>query len=150
MKQLMRQPGSTARLLAAAVAFSVLPALLAAPADAQTRQPTPQARPAAAAATPAAAPASAPAVQQRCLRALNGACTNAASVEDVRLRAMVIPAAQVSYLGTPAGSIGGSYIPYERFFQDNPQLYGLPTSTIILYGDPTIIPLLPCCVVRTK
>jgi hypothetical protein len=35
----------------------------------------------------------------------------------------------VSYYGTPQGSIGGPYIPFERFFQDNDILFGLPTAT---------------------
>jgi hypothetical protein len=74
------------------------------------------------------------------LRALNGACTNPVVVEQARLRAMIMPAVRVSYFGTPAGTVGGRYIPFERLFQDNPQVFGLPTVTIVY----------PCCVVRTK
>jgi hypothetical protein len=79
-------------------------------------------------------------IEQKCLRALNGACTNPISVEQARLRAEIIPAVRLSYLGTPAGTIGGSYIPFERLFQDNTFLFGLPTATLAL----------PCCFVRSK
>jgi len=95
-----------------------------------------QTRPAGASAPPAQAmPA-----EQNCLRALDGACTNPISVEEARLRAIVIPAVPVSYFGTPAGTVGGGGIPFERLFQDNPVLYGLPTFTLVM----------PCCVTRTK
>jgi hypothetical protein len=125
------------RLLAVAAAIGALGAiLLFSPADAQTRRAAVQAAPPApTAAQVAAVPA------EKCLRALNGECTNPVVVEAVRLRAMIIPAVTVSYFGTPAGSIGGDYIPFERFFQDNPIVYGLPTSTIIIPG---------CCARRTK
>lgn len=79
-------------------------------------------------------------IEQKCLRALNGACTNPISVEAARLRAEIIPAVRVSYFGTPAGSIGGDYIPFERLFQDNPLVFGLPTFIFVQ----------PCCVSRTK
>lgn len=69
--------------------------------------------------------------EQKCLRALNGSCTNPDLVEAARLRAVIIPSVRVSYYGTPAGTIGGSYIPFERFFQDNPVVFGLPVSTFI-------------------
>ena len=64
---------------------------------------------------------------QPCLKALNGACVNPGIVEATRLRAVIIPSVRVSYFGTPAGSIGGQYIPFERLFQDNDTLFGLPT-----------------------
>ena len=122
---------ATGALLATLVAISSL-----APADAQTRRPAAQPKPPAPAAVQVAAvPA------EKCLRALNGACTNPVVVEAVRVRAMVIPAVTVSYFGTPAGSIGGDYIPFERFFQDNPVVFGLPTFTLV---NPA------CCVTRTK
>jgi hypothetical protein len=79
-------------------------------------------------------------IEQKCLRALNGACTNPVSVEQARLRAEIIPGVRVSYLGTPAGTIGGSYIPFERLFQDNALVFGLPTFTLNEV----------CCVVRSK
>lgn len=79
-------------------------------------------------------------IEQKCLRALNGACTNPISVEQARLRAEIIPAVRVSYLGTPAGTVGGAYIPFERLFQDNPLVFGLPTFTLTTV----------CCVVRSK
>lgn len=79
-------------------------------------------------------------IEQKCLRALNGACTNPVSVEAARLRAEIIPAVRVSYFGTPAGTIGGDYIPFERLFQDNSLVFGLPTFTFVQ----------PCCVSRTK
>ena len=125
------------RLLAVASAVGALAAiLLFSPADAQTRRAAVQAAP------PAPTAAQVAAVPlEKCLRALNGECTNPVVVEAVRLRAMIIPAVTVSYFGTPAGSIGGDYIPFERFFQDNPIVYGLPTSVIIIPG---------CCARRTK
>jgi hypothetical protein len=77
---------------------------------------------------------------EKCLRALNGACTNPDVVEATRLRTIIIPEVRVSYFGTPAGTIGGSYIPFERFFQDNATLFGLPTAVLVQ----------PCCVTRSK
>ena len=125
------------RLLAATSAIAALVAMLSfSSADAQTRRSTGQARQPLQTAVPVAA-----APKEKCLRALNGACTNPVVVEAVRLRAMIIPAATVSYFGTPAGSIGGDYIPFERFFQDNPIIFGLPTFTLV---NPA------CCVTRTK
>jgi len=122
---------ATGALLATLVAISSL-----SPADAQTRRPAAQPKPPAAAAVQVAA-----VPVEKCLRALNGACTNPVVVEAVRVRAMIIPAVTVSYFGTPAGSIGGDYIPFERFFQDNPVVFGLPTFTLV---NPA------CCVTRTK
>ncbi len=90
--------------------------------------------------TPPPSPLQTAQIEQKCLRALNGACTNPISVEQARLRAEIIPAVRLSYLGTPAGTIGGSYIPFERLFQDNTFLFGLPTATLNL----------ACCIVRTK
>jgi hypothetical protein len=81
-----------------------------------------------------------PVIEQKCLRALNGACTDPVSVEAARLRAEIIPAVRLSYFGTPAGTIGGDYIPFERLFQDNPRVFGLPTFIFVQ----------PCCVSRTK
>ena len=120
-----------ARLLAVALAIVAQAALLLSPADAKPQKPVLQAQ---------------PEVQiqadplGKCLRALNGACTNPVVVEAVRLRAIIIPAVRVSYFGTPAGTIGGDYIPFERFFQDNPTLFGLPTNTLIQ----------ACCITRSK
>ena len=127
---------NAAKLLAAVTTIAVSLGLLTSLASAQTRSTTSRARPT----TVVAAPAQVAPSQQKCLRALNGACTNPTSVEEARLRAVIIPAAQVSYLGTPAGTFGGDYIPFERFFQDNPLLYGLPTFTLVT----------PCCVTRSK
>jgi hypothetical protein len=79
-------------------------------------------------------------VEQKCLRALNGTCTDPMAVEQARLRAEIIPAVRLSYLGTPAGTIGGSYITFERLFQDNTLLFGLQT----------IVTKLPCCTTRSK
>lgn len=134
------------RLFAAAIIPLVL---LATQADAQTQRRAPQApapaatpvAPAAVPLVPTATPPFQPAqVERKCLRALNGACTNVVAVEAVRQRAQIIPAVQVSYLGTPAGTIGGDDIPYQRFFQDNPMLFGLPTFTLNTL----------CCIVRSK
>ncbi|HKY85380.1 MAG TPA: hypothetical protein VJL90_01305 [Pseudorhodoplanes sp.] len=67
--------------------------------------------------------------EQKCLRAFDGSCTNADMVEAARLRAVIVPSVRVSYYGTPAGTIGGNYIPFERLFRDNAVLFGLPVST---------------------
>jgi len=64
---------------------------------------------------------------QPCLKALDGSCVKGYIVEATRQRAAIIPAVRVSYFGTPQGSIGGPYIPFERLFQDNDVLFGLPT-----------------------
>lgn len=66
---------------------------------------------------------------QKCLKALDGSCTNPDMVEAARLRAAVFSSVRVSYFGTPAGTVGGGFIPFERLFQDNELLFGLPTST---------------------
>ncbi len=82
----------------------------------------------------AAAPA---APVQKCLKALDGSCTNPDLVEAARLRAVVLSTERVSYFGTPAGEIGGPFIPFERLFQEGPfneLLFGLPTSTCIVCG----------------
>jgi hypothetical protein len=125
------------RSLAVASAIGALAAMLPlSSADAQTRRAAAQAKP------PVQTQVQVAAVpQEKCLRALNGECTNPVVVEAVRLRAMIIPAVTVSYFGTPAGSIGGDYIPFERFFQDNPIVFGLPTHVLV---DPA------CCVRRSK
>lgn len=70
---------------------------------------------------------------QRCpgLKALDGTCANVAVVEMARRRAMILSSQRVSYFGTPAGTVGGQFIPFERLFRDNPLLFGLPTVTTI-------------------
>jgi hypothetical protein len=88
-------------------------------AQAQNRKPKPQPQ------YMQAAPA------EKCLRALDGSCTKPDIVEATRVRAQIIPSVRVSYLGTPMGTIGGPFIPFERFFQDNPVVFGLPTSTCV-------------------
>jgi hypothetical protein len=127
---------NTTGFLAVASAMFASLALLTSPTEAQTRRTVTEATP------QAVRPATAQVAQieQKCLRALNGACTNPISVEAARLRAIIIPAVRLSYLGTPAGTIGGDYITFERLFQDNPVLFGLPTFTFVQ----------PCCVSRTK
>lgn len=82
-----------------------------------------------------------PLPKEKCLKSLSGGCTNPTVVEAARLRAIIIPAVTVSYFGTPAGTIGGDYIPYERFFQDNPAVFGLPTNFLFSPG---------CCIRRSK
>jgi hypothetical protein len=67
--------------------------------------------------------------EQKCLRALDGSCTNPEIVEAARQRAIIVSSVRVSYYGTPAGTIGGNYIPFERLFRDNAVLFGLPVST---------------------
>jgi hypothetical protein len=149
------------RLLTTVFGLFFATSLLAAPDNTQNVQPTgapqtesPKKPPAAskprASKPPAPVAVQAPApppspldvvfIEQKCLRALNGACTNPLSVESARLRAEIIPAVRVSYLGTPAGTVGGNYITFERLFQDNPLLFGLPT----------FITFLPCCIQRSK
>src|SRR5262245_47853897 len=58
---------------------------------------------------------------QKCpsLRALDGSCANAVMVEAANRRAEILPSARVSYFGTPAGTIGGKFIPFERLFRDD-------------------------------
>ena len=135
---------SLVRILTVASAIAVSFALLASPSQAQSNsqaqskrtasqaKPKPEAKP--------PVPAQVAAVQPKCLRALDGTCTDPSVVEAVRLRAEVVPAVRVSYFGTPAGTIGGAYIPFERLFQDNPVLFGLPTFTFFQ----------TCCTTRTK
>jgi hypothetical protein len=128
------------RLLAVLSALAAAVALQAAPLNAQTPRAATRAKPPARAVPPAPLPVQVAVAEQKCLRALNGACTDPTAVEAARLRAIIIPAVRVSYLGTPAGTIGGDYIPFERFFQDNALLFGLPTFTFVQ----------PCCVTRTR
>jgi len=86
--------------------------------------------------------------EKRCpgLRALNGECTKVAAVEEATSRAMIMSTVRSSYFGTPIGTFGGQYIPYERLFRDDPLLFGLPTylftnSTIfILFSDTPSLP----------
>ncbi len=77
---------------------------------------------------------------EKCLRALDGTCARPVLVEAARRRAIIIPAVRVSYYGTPAGTVGGAYIPFERLFQDDPVRFGLPTNIYIT----------PCCITRSK
>ena len=102
-----------------AAGFAAVIVCLVLPAEAQTRTQT--------------AVASAP-PEQRCLRALDGSCTAPKAAENARLRAIIIPTVLVSYYGTPAGTVGGSYIPFERLFRDNPLLFGLPTNVYTVGG----------------
>lgn len=78
-----------------------------------------------------AVPAAVSAQTPRCpgLRALDGTCANVAAVEIARRRAMILSSQRVSYFGTPAGTVGGQFIPFERLFRDDPLLFGLPTAT---------------------
>jgi hypothetical protein len=45
---------------------------------------------------------------------------------------MILSTQRVSYFGTPAGTVGGQFIPFERLFRDDPVLFGLPTVTTIM------------------
>jgi hypothetical protein len=110
---MMRKHRRSALAITAALALMVIPVT----AEGQTR------RDAAAQQPQSVAPA-----QEKCLRALDGSCTKPLVVEGARLRAIVVPSVRVSYLGTPAGTIGGDYIPFERLFQDDPKVFGLPTN----------------------
>ena len=101
-----------------AAGFAAATVCMALPADAQTRTRT-----------QAFAPP-----EQRCLRALDGSCTAPKAAETARLRAIIIPTVLVSYYGTPAGTVGGAYIPFERLFRDNPLLFGLPTNVYAVGG----------------
>lgn len=77
---------------------------------------------------------------EKCLRALDGSCTNPAMVESARQRAIIMSSVRVSYFGTPAGTVGGFFIPFERLFRDDPVVFGLPTNVFVQ----------PCCVTRSK
>ncbi len=44
---------------------------------------------------------------------------------------MILSTQRVSYFGTPAGTVGGQFIPFERLFRDDPVLFGLPTFSSI-------------------
>ena len=88
----------------------------------------------------AAAPAKPQPAPEKCLRALDGSCVNPVVAEGARLRAIVVPSVRVSYFGTPAGTIGGAFIPFERLFQDDPVVFGLPTNVFVQ----------PCCITRSK
>jgi hypothetical protein len=79
----------------------------------------------------AAASSAASAQGPRCpgLRALDGTCANVVAVDVARRRAMILSSERVSYWGTPAGTVGDQFIPFERLFRDNPLLFGLPTIT---------------------
>jgi len=123
------------RLITIASAIVAIAALSLTPANAQTRRTTAQATPTVQAPVQVASEP-----KEKCLRALNGACTNPVVVQEAQLRAVVIPAVRVSYFGTPAGTVGGAYIPFERLFQDNSTIFGLPTN--ILFQA--------CCVTRSK
>jgi hypothetical protein len=68
---------------------------------------------------------------QECLRALDGSCTKPELVEAAGKRAEIMSSVRVSYFGTPVGTVGGNYIPYERFFRDNEIVFGLPTYTCV-------------------
>src|SRR5437868_6233970 len=101
---------SLVRVLAVGSMIAILAALLSSPSDAQTKRGAGPSKPvdAVSAVTEQATP------KKKCLRALDGKCADQALVDAARLRAEVIPAVRVSYFGTPAGTIGGAYIPYER------------------------------------
>jgi hypothetical protein len=58
---------------------------------------------------------------------------------------MILSTQRVSYFGTPAGTVGGQFIPFERLFRDDPVLFGLPTFTSI-----TVSPDFTATVNRTK
>ena len=86
------------------------------------------------------APAKPQPAAEKCLRALDGSCVNPAVAEGARLRAIIVPSVRVSYFGTPAGTVGGPFIPFERLFQDNPVVFGLPTNVFVQ----------SCCITRSK
>jgi hypothetical protein len=127
---------SLVRILAVA-SIAISAGWLASPAGAQSQNKPAQAKPVQ---VRPALPVQAARVEQKCLRALNGACTDPGVVDAVTRRAEIIPAVRVSYFGTPAGTVGGAYIPFELLFQDNPLLFGLPTFTFSQN----------CCTVRSK
>lgn len=79
------------------------------------------------------------------LRALDGSCANPVAVETARRRAMILSSQRVSYFGTPAGTVGDQFIPFERLFRDNPLLFGLPTITTM-----TVDPNFKATISRTK
>lgn len=76
--------------------------------------------------------------QQSCpsIRAAEGKCADPALVAAANRRATIISSAFASYLGTPQGTVGLSFIPHERLFRDDPVVFGLPTN-IVDIGDST-------------
>lgn len=76
----------------------------------------------------------------KCLRALDGSCAQPALVEAARQRAIIVSSVRVSYHGTPAGSIGGSEIPFERLFREDPFRFGLPINVFVQ----------ACCITRSR
>jgi hypothetical protein len=58
---------------------------------------------------------------------------------------MILSTQRVSYFGTPAGTVGGQFIRFERLFRDDLFLFGLPTVTTI-----TVNPDFTATVNRTK
>ena len=71
------------------------------------------------------------------LKALGGKCADPLIVEDAQQRAMVVTTVRNSYFGTPIGTIGGAYIPFERLFRDDPLVFGLPTYKYFSYDTGT-------------
>ena len=61
------------------------------------------------------------------IRALDGSCADAVLVDLNSRRSAVISSARTSYVGSPIGTVGAKPIPYERLFQDDPAVFGLPT-----------------------
>ena len=102
-----------------AAGFAAIVACAALPADAQA-QGRPRAQ---------TAPKSRRSRNRNACARFDGSCTNPDMVEAARLRGVIISSVRVSYFGTPAGTIGGNYIPFERLFRDNPVVFGLPVST---------------------
>ena len=69
--------------------------------------------------------------QQQCpsIKAADGKCVDAGMVAAANKRATVVSSGFASYLGTPQGTLGLPFIPYERLFRDDPVVFGLPTNT---------------------
>lgn len=69
--------------------------------------------------------------QSRCpsIRALDGSCADPGLVDAVSKRSTVVSSSFGSYFGTPAGTVGLPFIPYERLFRDDVTRFGLPTTT---------------------
>ncbi len=63
------------------------------------------------------------------LRALDGSCAKEKTVEVADARSTILSTVRTSYYGTPFGSIGGQYIPFERHFRTDTTVDGLPTIT---------------------
>src|SRR5262245_28495301 len=86
-------------------------------------------------------PSIAEAQPSRCpsLRALNGKCANRVVVDAATNRALIVSTVRNSYFGTPIGTIGGFFIPFERLFRERAGGSVSDVSDIRLKRDVTLV-----------